>query len=1004
MTHIVHLKQFCSTALVIFLLTASSYGQDITLPDDDPNLDRIPFSLLKEANQNQDAAPLSSVLTIGNWDNFNLGVDFAENNMAENPEIPAWYFTAYNINKTHHTEDGNNWGINNPNFGATMWGDPVVAYDSLGNLFYMNMYGSGTIQGCKIAVSQDNGTTWPAIKNAIIGVDKNWVTADQTNGPYANYVYATMTANSGGNFSRSTDHGQTWTNTFNAGTQNLPGMMPCVGAYQNVQGGAVYIVTNGGNSFAATYTFYRSLDGGANFQVMSSQQFAGYVGTNVQGRNSVENMRTRPYPFIAADNSYGPNRGRLYCVYASNDPPGNGNKPDIWSRYSDNGGTTWSAAVRVNDDPSPTQNHQWHPAIWCDKETGRLYAQWMDTRDTPTSDSALIYASYSDDGGVTFVANQQISNKKMKINCSSCGGGGTPRYQGDYNGIVSNSKVSMAGWTDFRNGSFMSVTGYFPDFATALDKSADTLYTPLDTSTFIVNVPEVKLYDDTVIVSATILPVPTSGDITFTFPNGTEITSFPGSLPVQLVLTGTVPEGNYSVTFIAEGPNGTPVHKRSATIKVITGNVFYVNATVDPDSICQGASSQLTVTEYGGNPPFTYQWTPTTGLSNPNIANPIASPGSSTKYFITVTDNTLVTATDSVLLTVLTAPISPGTITGPSSVCKDSTTVYQVEPVTGVTSYSWTVPADATIVSGQNSPVITVLWGSTSGIVSVTVGNECGNSPPDTMNVGVFTIPPPPGTIVGPELGCVGIERDFSIPDVPGAETYEWSVPPDAQITEGQGTVGVKVIWGETSGNISVIAQNLCGNSLPSERMLVATSLPDTAGSISGKDTVCVNHAGYIFSVPEIANALTYFWTLPTGASISSGQGTHEITVDFSLTATSGNLSVYGVNDCGDGFPGIKPIIVAGCTGIDPHNLNATVEIFPNPAENVLHVRINGKESEINFNVTDITGKVKLSEKVINISQKYSKDVDLTGFADGVYFIRFYKDNRYFVEKFVVRR
>jgi len=80
------------------------------------------------------------------------------------------------------------------------------------------------------------------------------------------------------------------------------------------------------------------------------------------------------------------------------------------------------------------------------------------------------------------------------------------------------------------------------------------------------------------------------------------------------------------------------------------------------------------------------------------------------------------------------------------------------------------------------------------------------------------------------------------------------------------------------------------------------------------------------------------------------------------------------------------------------------VEIFPNPAGNVLHVLIYGKEDEINFIITDIAGEVKLSEKVINIPQKYSKDIDLNGFAEGVYFIRLFKDNRYLVEKFVVRR
>ncbi|MDZ7624521.1 MAG: sialidase family protein [Ignavibacteriaceae bacterium] len=184
----------------------------------------------------------------------------------------------------------------------------------------------------------------------------------------------------------------------------------------------VYVVTNSGSAFASTYTFYASTNGGLNFTLKSAQNFSNYVGTNVGGRNSVQNMRTRPYPFITADQSTGPNRGRLYLVYASNDPAGNGNKPDIFCRYSTDQGVTWSTAVKVNDDPNTTNHNQWHPSIWCDVGSGRLFVKWMDTRDTPTSDSAYIYASYSDNGGVTWAANQRISNQKMRINCTTCGG------------------------------------------------------------------------------------------------------------------------------------------------------------------------------------------------------------------------------------------------------------------------------------------------------------------------------------------------------------------------------------------------------------------------------------------------------------------------------------------------------------------------------------------------------------------------------------------------------
>jgi hypothetical protein len=61
-------------------------------------------------------------------------------------------------------------------------------------------------------------------------------------------------------------------------------------------------------------------------------------------------------------------------------------------------------------------------------------------------------------------------------------------------------------------------------------------------------------------------------------------------------------------------------------------------------------------TAIGGTPPYTYSWTPTTGLNNPTIANPIASPTSTTIYTVLVTDNNGCTDTDSMTVTVQTLP------------------------------------------------------------------------------------------------------------------------------------------------------------------------------------------------------------------------------------------------------------------------------------------------------------------------------------------------------------
>jgi hypothetical protein len=966
----------------------------------DPLLDQVPGYLMKHLRM-QSGVPLpATVITVDNWDNFDLGIDYGENNMATHPGIPAWFFAAYNINGTHHTENGTDWGINDPNW-LDMAGDPVVAYDSAGNLYYLNMYGN-QVTGAKIVRSTTNGQSWESPVIAAYGSDKCWLACDQTRGPFANYVYVCMSNNGTGYFSRSRDYGQSFENTFNFSPQTLPGMSVCVGPNNNIQGGSVIVVTNSGDSFESTYTFYRSTDGGATFSLMSAQQFAGYVGTDIDGRNSVEGMRTRPYPYIAADNTFGPNRGRLYCVYASNDPPGDGNKPDIWCRSSTNGGLTWSAAKRINDDLNPQTNHQWHPAIWCDKQTGRLYVQWMDSRDTPTHDSAFIYGAYSDNGGISFSANQRISNKKMKIDCPTCGGFGSPRYQGDYNGIVSNKKVAMAGWTDFRNGTFMSVTAYFPDFAMAINKTADSLSTPDDSTDIIVSIPGVKLYADTVLLSGSISPSPSQGSLSVSFPNGNSLVSFPGFRIVRVKVSGNVPLGYYDLTIVAQGPNGTPVHKRVATLKINSTEYITVYANAQPPGICPGSTSQLSANTFGGVGPYSYSWLPTTGLNNPAIQNPLASPATTTMYHVFSNDTGGHSAEDSVLVTLMSVPSTPGAIIGPDSICKDSTMVYSIPTVAGAISYSWTVPVGDSIISGQNTPSIEIKWNSSDGIISVIAGNTCGNSNPSVKSISAMMLPAVPGLVSGPDSVCQSSTTDYIIEEVAGATTYFWTVPEGSVITDGQGTRSIKVNWGQNTGDIRVTAANICGTSDPQLKSIQLYLLPEPAGEIAGKDTVCLNHSDIIYTVPAIPGANSYSWELPGSAYITNGDGTDSIHVNFGPDATSGQLSVQGLNSCGVGTGSSKYINIKTCAGISENEKTFLIKLLFNPSDKLLNVIITGMEKGLEIWLISMDGKALFQRSWENISPEFHDMINVSGYTQGIYLVKILNNDKVFFEKVIL--
>jgi len=89
-----------------------------------------------------------------------------------------------------------------------------------------------------------------------------------------------------------------------------------------------------------------------------------------------------------------------------------------------------------------------------------------------------------------------------------------------------------------------------------------------------------------------------------------------------------------------------------------TGNVLAVRATASPEEICQGESAPLNASALGGSGNYTYSWEPTTGLNNPNIANPVANPVETTMYTVSESEG-CESVSDQVTLVVNEVPVTP---------------------------------------------------------------------------------------------------------------------------------------------------------------------------------------------------------------------------------------------------------------------------------------------------------------------------------------------------------
>lgn len=164
---------------------------------------------------------------------------------------------------------------------------------------------------------------------------------------------------------------------------------------------------------------------------------------------------------LAWDRTGGPHNGRVYLVYTKEEQ-NESDDMNIYVRYSDDNGTTWSNAVRVNDDH--TTNSQFMPKISLDQTTGNLAVVWYDSRadlgaggpgdtDGIPNDDAQFWGAFSTDGGISFTPNIQISAGTSNSHVS-----GNHIDYGDYTGLSFYGGVAHPSWSDNSNS-----TGDNPD-------------------------------------------------------------------------------------------------------------------------------------------------------------------------------------------------------------------------------------------------------------------------------------------------------------------------------------------------------------------------------------------------------------------------------------------------------------------------------------------------------------------------------------------------------------
>ena len=92
---------------------------------------------------------------------------------------------------------------------------------------------------------------------------------------------------------------------------------------------------------------------------------------------------------------------------------------------------------------------------------------------------------------------------------------------------------------------------------------------------------------------------------------------------------------------------------------------------------------------------------------------------------------------------------------------------------------------------------------------------------------------------------------------------------------------------------------NSCIAASSAGTITVLPATPGIPGSVSGLTSVCLSATGLIYSIAAVPSATVYTWTVPSGWTITSGQGTLSITVATGAAGQSGNITVSAGNSCG---------------------------------------------------------------------------------------------------------
>lgn len=443
---------------------------------------------------------------------------------------------------------------------------------------------------------------------------------------------------------------------------------------------------------------------------------------------------------------------------------------------------------------------------------------------------------------------------------------------------------------------------------------------------------------------------------------GATLTVSPGAVcsnAGMITLTGGAPAGGtYSGTGVSGGSFDPTVGSQTITYtlvdafactQVATNGITVnaaptVNANTTASTVCAGTMVTLTGSGTAG---VTYAW-------DNGATDGVAFPATTTTTYNVVGTVTATgcTSTSSVVVNVNANP-SVNANTTATAICGGGSVTLTGS---GADTYTWDNSVTDGVAFAPSSTTVYTVTGTTTA-------TGCTATATVTVNVNSNPAVGAASNVTG-DMVCTGGTVTLT---GSGADTYVW----DNSVTDG-------VSFAPTATTVYTVVGTTTSSGCTGTTTITITVNPNPVVDLTfTTSTVCVYATAFTLTGESPAGG-TFSGTGVTGSTFdpaAAGAGTYAITYMF--TDANGCMGMDTDN-----------MTVDLCTGIASYDSEENVTVYPNPTTGSFTLVYNQNTAgNLSFRITDVQGKVIVSESFSNFSGQYRNVFDLSSVEKGLYMI-----------------